>query len=179
MAGIRTQRVQVVLAIALVLGGAWLLYAGTSYVSAWLTYEAQRSTASCTSFCNQLITPFRLMPSPWLVAVSYLVAIPAILGIAWWTHRGSRLHPPNGQTLGRLQRVGSDSLIGAMGWMTLLIAAGVVWPGWVAPPYPSVPWSVFLVSILVVPLIVVGVGVFFLWDMGRRRSHVPSRTVGG
>jgi hypothetical protein len=178
MAGRREQRVQVLLATALVLGGAWLLYSGASYVSAWLTFEAQRPPAPTCTFC-QRITEWGLVPSPFQVAVSYLVAIPSILGIAWWTHQGSQLHPPEGQTVARVRRAGSDSLIGVMGWMALLIALGTVWPGWVAPPYPSILWSVFLVSILVVPLIVMGVGVALLWDTGRRRSHAPSRAVGG
>lgn len=186
MAGRRGQRVQVVLAIALVLGGAWLLYVGVSYVSAWLTYEAQRATAlnpgpTC-SLCNRIVTRFVLMPSPWSVSVSYLVAIPAILGIAWWTHRGSQLRRPAGATVARLQRAGSDILVGAMGWMVFMFALAIMWPGapFVAPVSgPPIPWSMFFISILVVPAIVVGVGVAFLWDSSRRRSRAPSRAVRG
>ncbi len=177
MAGPWKRRVQLVLPIALVLGGAWLLYSGASYVSAWLTYEADVPTGPSCYYC-QLITGWGLMPSPFLIAVSYLVAIPAILGIAWWTHRGSQLHRLGGQTVGRLQRAGSDALIGVMGWMALLIGLGVVWPGWVVPRYPSVLWSVFLASILVVPLIVIGVGVAFLGDKDRRRSRERLQAVG-
>jgi hypothetical protein len=186
MAGGSRRQGEVALAIVLVLEGGWLLYVGAWFVSAWLTYEAQRSAflnsgPTCIG-CKQLASEFGLMPSPGLVSLSYLVAIPAILGIAWWTHRGSQLRLTNGQTVARLQRVGSDVLMGAMGWMVFLSTLGFVWPGLpiLAPVGgPPIPWSLFLISVLVVPVIVVGVGVAFLWDRGLQRSRVPSQAVRG
>ena len=158
------QRAEVVLAIALVLGAAWLLYAGASYVSAWMTYEAHRPGPVTCVFCP--VVWALLPPSPGVVTMSYVVAIPAFLGVGGWFHRGRPT---------RLRLVGSDSLIGAMGWMALLIAIGAVWP---FLPFASVVWSLFLISVLVVPPIVGAVGGAFLWEDRRRSRSIPSRASG-
>ena len=161
----RSQRgVRARLAIALLLGAAWLLYAGASYLSAWMTYEAERPPAVTCVFCPALIA--RLRPSPAIVAFSYLVAIPTFLGIAWWFRRGHTT---------RLRLAGSDGLIGAMAWMALLLALGTVWPSLL---FASVVWSLFLVSILGVPPVVAFVGAAFLWDGRRRPRGIPPRASG-
>ncbi len=149
-------RIRALLAMAVVLGGAWLLYAGASYVSSWLTYEAARaSTPPCIR--GALCTIYFLAPPPFAAAVSYLVAIPAILVIAAWYHGGSRT---------RIGRTGSDGLLGAMAWMALLTAIGIVQPDLF---YRSFVWTLFLASILVVPPIVIALGLALLWDHRGRR----------
>ncbi len=162
----RRQKTQVALAIALLLGGAWLLYAGASYVSIWIAYEARTvSTPKCGA--AECLVYFALAPPPSVAAISYVVAIPAFLAIAWWLRRGRPT---------RLRRVGSDSLMGVMGWMALLIAVGAVWPFLL---YVSLAWSLFLVSVLVVPTVVVAVGTAFLGDVRRQRHRIPPQDNGG
>ncbi len=144
-------------AATLVLGGTWLLYAGASYDISWLDYEA--SIASRPPCGPALCEFYPLMPGPTVVAISYLVAIPAFLVLAAWFYRAVRTEAV---------RVGSGVVLAAMGWMAALIAIGVLEAGLL---YRSLVWTLFLVSIVVVPIAVLAAGLSFLRAGRSRRTR--------
>ena len=153
-----------------VLAGAWLLALGVSFVSQWMTISAGSSGGpNPPGVCLCPLRSVQLLATPDFrpIAISYLVAIPTILGVAFWIGREARRVGASERDRTGIRRIASRSLIGAMAWMTTLFAFGFALSG---PPPIGLEGSlrsVFLVSLLLVPAVVVGMGVAVLWDWQR------------
>ena len=158
------------LGVGLVLAGAWLLALGVSFVSQWITIPAVSyggPNPPWVCLCPERSVQLLATPDFRPISVSYLVATPTILGVALWIGREARRVGVSERDRTGIRWIASRSLTGAMAWMTTLFAFGFALSG---PPTIGLEGSlrsVFLVSLLVVPAVVVGIGVAVLWDWQR------------
>ena len=165
-----------------ILIGAMLLVLAAPFVQAWLGFVAAyqvpaNSANACGStgtgaYC-QFFVYIWVLPEPDVVLAASAIAIPIVLGLAWLIHRDLRLGSGGARHRSRGSRLASPLLVGSMLWMASLIAIGYAF-GWLARPAVLWPWYPFLVSILIVPGILIGVGIANLrgtrWHRVSRRS---------
>lgn len=185
MSGVSRSRAVVVAGGVLLAMGAWLLVQDYLLVDAWIGYESYLAaphpgTTPC--FCPQYLAHFPLAPSPFAAVLSYGVAAPIALLVAWWIRRRARTAAPAGSARRRLEIAslllvaGMGSVLGYFGLGVVLDALGWSVPGLLGFPFLGFP---FLGLLLVVPLVVLLAGIFGLLGSALSGPTVRSRAAHG
>lgn len=164
--------------VLLLATGVGLLAIGCLFVDAWLVYLSARAASPGvpTCLCPLTIVKFVLPPNPASVLVSYGVAVPVVLALAFLIRRWSRTDATERD--GQVLRMASLLLWVATSTIPLYLAVGLVLDALrVYAPWPlGYP---FLGMVLAVPVVILVAALVDLYVAVRRPPTARSRVARG